>query len=53
MVDPITELFMDIMLNSSNSNDELVFISSSSLQKFLKDFFTDLNYTDFNFSEDC
>ena len=53
MLEPVTEFFIDLMCNSTKANATVFNLTLSSFQDNLVKLFKTLNYTSYNFTEDC
>ena len=54
MLEPFTEFIVDFLCNQTTINkNNITFLTVTSFQKFLRDILVDLNFTSYNFTNDC
>ena len=55
MLEPFTAFIVDFICNQTQltENEDLTFLTVTSFQKFLRGIFEDLNYSSYNFTNDC
>ena len=53
VIEPLTEFFFELIYKITNENDDLSSMTFSSLQKFLGDKFKELDYLNYNITNDC
>ena len=53
IIDPLTELIFSFLFDASNEKDKIVYNIFNALQSILRKTLTNLNYNNYNISDDC